>query len=82
MTLSEPFIMSRNDDLTPALVRLLENIGVGSVVLSTKPIEFFGNSLFTRSIHSRVIFCPQILILANNHAVYMGSLSSIRIRRK
>lgn len=74
--------IDRSQNPRPALVRLLENIAVGSVVLLTKPIEFFGNSFFIRSIHSLVIFCPQILILANNHAVYMGSLSSIRIRRK
>ena len=61
---------------------LLENIAVGSVVLLTKPISFFGNSFFIRSIHSLVVFCQHILILTNNHALYMGSLSSIRIRRK
>ena len=74
--------IDRSQNPRPALVRLLENIAVGSAVLLTKPIEFFGNSLFIRSTHSLVIFCQPILILANNHAVYMGSLSSIRIRRK
>ena len=74
--------IDRSQNPRPALYRLLENIAVGSVVLLTKPIEFFGNSFFIRRIHSLVIFCPHILILANNHAVYMGSLSRIRIRRK
>ena len=56
----------------PALVHLLENIAVAMLLI--KPIEFFGNSFFIRSIHSLVIFCQQILNLANNHTVYMGSL--------
>ena len=74
--------IDRSQNPRPALVRLLENIAVGSVMLLTKPIKFFGNSFFIRSRHSPVMFCQQNLILANNHAMYMGSLSSIRIRRK
>ena len=38
--------IDRSQNPRPALVRLLENIAFGSVVLLTKPIEFFGNSFF------------------------------------
>ena len=69
--------IDRSQNPRPALVSLLVLLAVSCCWQSQS--SFLETPFFIHSIHSLVIFCPQILNLANNHAVYMGS---IRIRRK